>query len=107
VHTDCGTPECTFGSEQADAVAFDGELLAAAVECLYKTLSRPATDLTAQWQELSDAALARSGIDAVHPTGDAVATDFYLDALRGIIVGDDDDEFARWFEPPPPTDQGR
>jgi hypothetical protein len=107
VHTDCGTPECTFGSEQADAVAFDGELLAAAVECLYKTLSRPATDLTAQWQELSDAELARSGIDAVHPTGDAFATDFYLDALRGIIVGDDDDEFARWFEPPPPTDQGR
>lgn len=103
VHTDCGTPECTFGSEQADAVAFDGELLAAAVECLYKTLSRPATDLTAQWQDLTDMGLAQEGLSELvsKPGYDPQIADMYLDTLRLLVVDDDAREYHRWFSPPP------
>lgn len=103
VHTDCGTPECTFGSEQATRVAFDADMLAQAITGLYETLARPATDLTGQWQDLTDMELAQEGLSELvsKPGYDQQIADIYLDTLRLLVVDDDAREYHRWFSPPP------
>lgn len=103
VHTDCATPECTFGSTQADllAVAIDG--FAGVVTAVYELLARPATDLTGQWQDLTDMELAAKGLEFLTARGeyDPHTAAIFLDTWKQMIVDDDAREFQRWFRPPP------
>jgi hypothetical protein len=103
IHTDCLTPECTFGSVQADMIAVDIDALAAAIKGLFASLSRPAADLTGQWQDLSDmetAAQALEFLDAQRET-DMVAENIFTDTMQRHIVDEDASQFERWFRPPP------
>jgi hypothetical protein len=104
VHTDCATPECTFGSVQAARVAGVTDALASVVTVLFEALARPATDLTGQWQEFGDMEVAAQGLEFLDEHdgfGDAAGA-IFLDTLQRHVVDEDAAQFQRWFRPPPP-----
>jgi hypothetical protein len=109
-HTvNCPNPQCRFGADMTEALRLVRIRFSWAVRELFKTLTVPAANLTAQWQGFFDTEQAGIGLAEVCDRLEAGDLEYevarrivrgYLDVWRQEIVGYDRLEYARWFEPP-------
>jgi hypothetical protein len=109
-HTrDCSNPECRFGQDMSEALRQVRVRFTRTVIELCKTLTVPATNLEAQWQEFFDAEQAGVGLVTIcerlergqvpYRSAKRLA-DSCIETWKQQIVDGDPLEYARWFEPP-------
>lgn len=102
-HTaNCPKPGCRFARERDNDLESAQFLLEATVRGACKALAVIGIDLTAQWQEFTDAEQAWVGLQAeVARDDDGLQELMYLESLRDQAVNGNDLEHHRWFRPPP------